>query len=135
MGFRRKGRELALQALFQMEFGKEKEELLNAFWQGREASPKIKEFANLLVRGVIEHLPEIDKQIEEKAEHWTPARMSAVDRNILRFAIFELRYLKDIPVRVSVNEAIEIAKRFGNQDSGAFINGILDGVLKEVEKR
>jgi N utilization substance protein B len=136
MGFRRKARELALQLLFQMEFNPVRgEELLRAFWREHEAAPQVKEFAELLVRGVLDHLPEIDKLIEEKAEHWTPDRMATVDRNILRFAVFELHYLKDIPVRVSINEAIEVAKRFGNQESGAFINGILDRILKEMSEK
>jgi N utilization substance protein B len=136
MGFRRKARELALQLLFQMEFNPERGEgLLQAFWRDHEAVPQVKEFTELLVRGVLDHLPEIDKKIEERAEHWTPNRMATVDRNILRIAIFELCYMKDIPVRVSINEAIEVAKRFGNQESSAFINGILDRVLKETTEK
>jgi N utilization substance protein B len=136
MGFRRKARELALQLLFQMEFNPERGEgLLQAFWREHEVVPQVKGFTELLVRGVLDHLPEIDKLIEEKAEHWTPNRMATVDRNILRIAVFELCYLKDIPVRVSINEAIEVAKRFGNQESGAFINGILDRVLKEMAEK
>lgn len=132
MGFRRKARELALQMLFQVEFQPHRETLLKIFWQEHEALQPVKDFANLLVNGVLQHLSEIDLLIEDAAEHWATKRMATVDRNVLRFAIYELCYLGDIPPRVSVNEAIEVAKKFGNEESGAFINGILDRVLKGV---
>jgi len=132
MGIRRKARELALQLLFQTEYNPGQGDLPGTFWRSHEAAPPVREFSTLLVKGVIEHLVEIDRLIEKNAENWTPERMSTVDRNILRIAIFELCYLKDIPVRVSINEAIEVAKRFGNEGSGAFVNGILDRIFKEV---
>jgi len=135
MGVRRKARELALQLLFQMEYNPDPRGIFSAFWRAYDVPPQVKDFANLLVQGVVDHLAEIDRLIEKNAEHWTPDRMATVDRNILRMAVFELCYLKEIPVRVSINEAIEVAKRYGNEGSGAFVNGILDRIFKEVSEK
>lgn len=128
MGFRRKARELALQMLFQTDFNREQKAPPVSFWAENKALPQVKAFAELLAQGVIRHLPEIDKVVEQYTQHWAPERMAIIDRNILRFAIFELLYLKEIPPKVTMNEAIEIAKKYGNEDSGAFVNGILDRV-------
>ncbi len=131
MSFRRKARELALQLLFQVDFTGQPITIPPSFWTENEASPSIKSFTELLVQGVVKHLPEIDRTIEKYAQHWSPDRMAAIDRNILRFGIFELLYLKDIPPKVTINEAIEIAKKFGSEDSGGFVNGILDRVYRD----
>lgn len=131
MGFRRKARELALQMLFQTDFDRNRKEMPRSFWAENKAVPQVKAFTELLVQGVIRHLPEIDKMIEKYTRHWSPERMAIVDRNILRFSIFELVYLKEIPPKVTINEAIEIAKKYGNEDSGAFVNGILDHIHRD----
>lgn len=128
MGFRRKARELALQLLFQIDFTGDHIEIPPSFWVENNALPQVKTFAEILVQGVLKHLSEIDQIIEKYTQHWSRDRMAAIDRNILRFAIFELLYLKEIPPKVTINEAIEIAKRFGSEDSGAFVNGILDRI-------
>ena len=128
MGFRRKARELALQLLFQIDFTGDHIAIPPSFWSENEALPQVKTFAEILVQGVLKHLSEIDQIIEKYTRHWSRDRMAAIDRNILRFAIFELLYLKEIPPKVTINEAIEIAKKFGSEDSGAFVNGILDRI-------
>jgi transcription antitermination protein NusB len=91
-------------------------------------------FAERLVRGVVEHGPEIDAMIEGHSDNWRLERMPSVDRNILRIAAFELLYCEEIPPKVTLNEAIELGKRFGARESGAFINGILDRIMSDVEK-
>lgn len=87
-----------------------------------------------LLRGVSAHREEIDRLIEGHSEHWRLERMPPVDRNILRIAAFELLYCEEVPPRVSVNEAVELAKRFGSEDSPAFVNGILDRIMAVVSK-
>jgi N utilization substance protein B len=87
-------------------------------------------YAQALFEGTVEHLDEVDSLIRSKAEHWRLERMPCVDRNILRLAVFEFLYQLDVPKLVIINEAIELAKRFGSEDSGRFVNGLLDGLLK-----
>ncbi len=130
MGYRRKAREFALQILYQSDFnrGPINEEIKNAFWSDKSVEPQVKIFAESLINGVIDHREEIDVLIQRQSKHWSTGRMAMVDRNILRFAIFELSYLDDIPAKVTINEAIEIAKIYGNEESGAFVNGILDHI-------
>ncbi len=89
-------------------------------------------FAKTLVEGVIQHRDAIDAEISKHAHNWAMDRLSVVDRNVLRIAVFELLYLEDIPPVVTINEAIEIAKQFGDDESGGFVNGILDGLLKSL---
>lgn len=91
-------------------------------------------FLDRLVRGVSTHREEIDRLIEGHSEHWRLERMPPVDRNILRITAFELLYCEEVPPRVSVNEAVELAKRFGSEDSPAFVNGILDRIMTEIRK-
>jgi len=134
MGLRRKAREYVLQLLFQQDFSQQKTLLNETFRLYRPAAKPIKDFADLLVQGVTQHLSEIDSLIRKHAEHWSLERMALVDRNILRIAIFELLYVDDIPAKVTLNEAIEIAKRYGDGSSSAFINGILDRILSEEER-
>ncbi len=136
MGLRRTARECALQMLFETEFKKGESPasgILNASVEKKMVSG-VKTFATQLVEGVRTHQPEIDSIIKKYTEHWSTGRMAIVDRNILRFSIFELLYLEEIPAKVTINEAIEIAKRYGNENSGGFINGILDRVLLDHPK-
>lgn len=136
MGKRRKAREYALQILFQINLGPDKfsDELLEEFWKVNTSLADVKEYTNLLVKGTIENLDQIDKIITDSAENWSLGRMASVDRNILRFATYELIDRPEIPSTVIINEAIEIGKKFGTEESGPFINGILDKVAKEVRK-
>ena len=100
-----------------------------------DAPLSIRPFAEQLVQGVDLHHSEIDHLIVSASEHWRLERMSVVDRNILRLALYEMIYCSDIPPKVSINEAVDIGKAFGSEESGAFINGILDHILLELEKR
>jgi transcription antitermination protein NusB len=129
MGTRRKGRELALQALYQVEMtGDETAAALDRFLSHFEGSTKAREFARRLVSGVISQRAEIDRLIAQSTEHWKLERMAKVELTILRMATYELVFCPDIPANVSLDEAIEIGKRFGSEESAAFINGILDHV-------
>jgi len=127
VGARREGRELALQALYAIDMNPMSSAgALRLFWEEHQASEGIKEFAELLVKGVDEHRAELDQRIKEQSKNWSLGRMAKVDLNILRIAVYELAYLGDIPRNVTINEAIEIAKKFGSEDSPSFVNGILD---------
>lgn len=136
MGKRRKAREYTLQILFQINLGPDKfsDKLLKEFWETNPSSDDVKEYTNSIVKGTIENLAQIDKIITDLAENWSLSRMASVDRNILRFATYELIYRPEIPSTVIINEAIEIGKKYGTEESGPFINGILDKVAKEVRK-
>lgn len=134
MRLRRRAREYALQILFQFDLNKDAEGLLDRSWEGKDIPIQLKEFTHTLVKGTIKHLAQIDSLIMSNAENWSLERMAIVDRNILRLAIYELLYLDDIPSRVTINEAIEISKRYGSEDSSAFVNGILDRIIKSDEK-
>lgn len=136
MGSRRQARENALQILYQLELsGSPLEEVKETFW-GREVEvdPSSKAFVNQLVDGVVQERENVDKWIEQYSSHWRLSRMPAVDKNILRLAIFEMQNCKEIPLKVTLNEAIEIAKKFGSEESGAFVNGVLDRIAKEIRK-
>ncbi len=133
---RRKAREFALQLLFQADFTKRELEKkdLEEFWSGKTVTRESREFTESLVKGTLEKLDDIDMIIEKATENWLLKRMAAVDRNILRFAAYELLYRNDIPRAVTINEAIEIAKRFSSMESASFLNGVLDKLAKEVVK-
>jgi len=104
-------------------------EALDAFWrQYGNLTPDIKLFAEGLVRGTLSHLEEIDAVISRYAENWQLNRMAIIDRNILRFAAYELLYCEDIPPKVAINEAVNIAKKYSQEDAGKFVNGILDKI-------
>lgn len=136
MGKRRRSREFALQVLYQLEITKQG--ALQAMVQLRENfSPgeEEDEFTKRIVLGVTEHRQEIDRLIEERSENWRLNRMTIIDRNILRIAIFELLYCGDIPPKVTLNEAIDLGKRYGSEESGSFINGILDRIQNEVIRK
>lgn len=129
MSTRRRAREIALQVLYRLDLDPgDPKKVLALHWENFQPSEQAREFCTRLVEGVLQNSKEIDRLIEEHSENWTLKRMAVVDRNILRMAAFELRYCPDIPFKVTLNEAVELAKKFGTDDSGAFINGILDRV-------
>ncbi|HMK60488.1 MAG TPA: transcription antitermination factor NusB [Dissulfurispiraceae bacterium] len=141
---RRKAREYALQFLYgidlvALEPGEQKNydlrRGLEEFWKGTgEEDPDVRSFAEALAKGTIEHLSEIDPLIQNAVEKWKLLRMAAIDRNIIRVAAYEILFRADIPDAVSINEALEIAKRFSTAESAAFINGILDRISKDFKK-
>jgi N utilization substance protein B len=135
MGIRRRARELAMQALFYMDSRKNSSQgSVERFCQNFSPSPKMIPFFLKLVQGVLKAQPEIDALIERFSKNWKIHRMSLVDRNVMRIAIYELVYCADIPAKVSINEAVDIGKKFGTEESGAFINGILDSIRLAMEK-
>jgi transcription antitermination protein NusB len=133
---RRKAREYALQMLFQLDFTERvyDDKALEEFWAGKKEQSDIKEFAVDLVRGTRNNLDNIDAMIETVTDNWLLKRMAAVDRNILRFAAYEILFRKDIPSAVTINEALEIAKKYSSTEAAAFLNGVLDRLAKEAGK-
>ena len=129
MSTRRRAREIALQVLYQLDLDPgDPKKVLSLHWENFQPSEQAREFCIRLVEGVFQNGKEIDRLIEAHSENWTLKRMAVVDRNNLRLAVFELRDCPDIPFKVTLNEAVELAKKFGADDSGAFINGILDKI-------
>ena len=129
---RRKAREAALQALFQIDVGKAAAHEAVAYAINlNDLSGETEEFCRSLVDGVVANRDSIDATIERLAIDWSLSRLGNVDRNVLRMALFELVYRQDIPVGVTINEAVEVAKTFGNSESGRFINGILGRFARE----
>jgi N utilization substance protein B len=133
-GRRRKARELALQFLYQLEQnGATDPRPFEAdFWARHPVDDEARAFADSLVQGAKRQQGEIDKRIAECAEHWDLDRMAVVDRNILRLAVYELLFEPGVPGKVTINEAIEIAKKFGTAESSRFINGVLDRIHREL---
>jgi N utilization substance protein B len=126
-------REWALQFLYQSEFFEgRRDEDLEAFWRHFEGKGSAPTYLQELVAGVADHLGELDALIARYSEHWRLERMTLVDRNILRLAIYELLYQAQIPPKVAINEAVEMAKRYGSEASGAFVNGLLDRIREAV---
>ena len=135
MGNRRKSRELAMQALFYMDMCQsDSPELLDLYCRNFQPSTRTLPFLLKLVKGVMAAKPEIDATIEKFSANWKLTRMACVDRNILRIAVFELLFCNDIPSKVSINEAVDVGKKFGAEESGAFINGILDSIRLSLEQ-
>jgi N utilization substance protein B len=133
MGTRRKARELTLQLLYQRELTRANPEEMQAnFEEWKGSSESIRRFANQLLDGVLLNLDEIDRELTAQTSHWRLDRLAAVDRNILRLAFYELLFQRDTPPAVVIDEAIEIAKRFGSGESARFVNGVLDGFLKRT---
>ncbi|NOY65143.1 MAG: transcription antitermination factor NusB [Nitrospirae bacterium] len=134
---RRKAREYALQILYQYDLTREKpdRESLDLFWQRYNVNDSVRSFAEDLVNGTIKNMKQIDKVISSVTEHWELKRMAVVDRNILRAATYELLYRDDIPAAVTINEAIEIAKKYSSKEAASFINGLLDRITKDIKKR
>lgn len=128
---RTKAREYALQMLYQMDIRRApSDQIIGEFWREHEPPDDVKAFANVLFTGTATHLQEVDALIGSHADNWDMKRMAVIDRNILRLGTFELLHGRDAPPKVCINEAIELAKRFGDADSGKFINGILDAIHK-----
>lgn len=132
MGKRRTARTLALQALYQWNLQQDERTYPWESCRDEDTEPAAIDFAKTLVEGVIQHRDAIDVAISKHVHNWAMDRLSVVDRNVLRIAVFELLYLDDIPPAVTINEAIEIAKQFGDDESGGFVNGILDGLSKSL---
>jgi N utilization substance protein B len=133
MGSRRKAREVALQFLYQLDLHSAGDPMPyeEEFWVRHPVDPDTQEFAEALVRGSKLHQGKIDQMLAQYAEHWELDRMAVVDRNILRMAVYELLWQPEVPPKAAINEAIEIAKKFGTTESSRFINGVLDRILRE----
>ena len=128
---RTQARECALQILYQYEMNPEPmPEILKKFWsqQDETFSAEVRSFAEKLALGTVEHQGEIDKVVERYADNWELSRMAMIDRNIMRFATYELLYLADVPPKVTLNEAVNLAKKFSQEGSGKFVNGVLDKI-------
>jgi len=129
MGYRRRSRELALQALFCMDMNQDtSQEMLERFCANFRPSAEVGPFFLTLVEGVVREMGRLDRMIGEFSKNWKLSRMSIVDRNVIRIAVYEILFCEDIPPKVSINEAIDIGKKYGTEDSGAFINGIVDSI-------
>ncbi len=136
MGSRRRGRELALQMLYALDMNPPNQQpLAQQLLEDTRIDFDAVDFAEELVRGVTENRALIDQKINEKSKNWAIPRMAKVDLNILRMATYELLLRKDIPKNVTINEAIEVAKKFGTEDSPAFINGILDEIAAGMPEK
>jgi N utilization substance protein B len=136
MGTRRQARELAMQALFSMDMSCGFSlEALDQYCRCFPPGKRTITFFDRLTKGVINAREDIDKVIERYSDNWKVQRMACVDRNILRVAVYEILYCEDIPAKVAINESIDIAKKFGASESGAFINGILDGIRIAIDKQ
>jgi transcription antitermination factor NusB len=134
-GRRRKAREVALQALYAVEIGGEElPSILDYLFSDNDLEEETKSFVIELTQKVFSHMGKIDELIGRMAKHWELRRIATVDRNILRLAICEIFWFPDIPPKVSINEAIELAKKYSTRESGRFVNGILDSVARESRK-
>ena len=136
MGSRRQAREAAVQILYLRDINPHEalDDSLTRFWESQSVDAETKTFAEVLARGTLEKRPDIDEQIKKVTENWDLDRIAAVDRNILRLAIYEMMFCADVPPVVSINEAIEIAKKFSTKESGKFVNGILDRIRKDLPR-
>ena len=131
MGARRKARELALQMLFQFDMsGNGPDMIIDTFEDLQKSKPNTRDFATKIFKGTVDHIEKIDEMIQAQADNWRLSRMAVVDRNIIRLSVYEFLHESETPKLVVIDEAIEIAKKFGNDKSSQFINGILDGILK-----
>jgi N utilization substance protein B len=131
LGARRRGREIAMQILYQLEANPlDTREVLESFWEHGAASGQVREFTTRIVEGVLQHREEIDRLIRKHSEHWRLERINRVDKSILRMGVFELLFCDDIPVKVALNEAVDLGKKYGTEESGSFINGILDKISR-----
>jgi transcription antitermination factor NusB len=137
---RTRAREIALQLLYQVDIRHEAlEDIIDDFLQDQICDsdctdPSINEFASSLARGTVESIKVIDSTISSYAQNWQLERMAVIDRNIMRMACYEMLYLDDIPSKVSINEAVDLAKKYGDLESGKFVNGILDKIKKQKVK-
>ena len=133
MGVRRRGREISLQILYKMDITDiSLDNALEIFSANFNLKKESWNFAKDLTTGVHKHLGEINDLVESQSDHWKLDRMAITDRNIIRIAAYELLHMEDIPAKVSLNEAIELGKLYGSDESSAFINGILDNIRKNL---
>jgi len=134
---RTKARECALKILYAIDItGEDSKKCIDTFWKNHEeVDREVETFADALVLGVAGNAEAIDKLISSHTTNWQLKRMAVIDRNILRFATYELLYMEEIPPKVSINEAIDIAKRYGDNDSGKFVNGVLDSINKKEPRK
>jgi N utilization substance protein B len=136
VGARREGRELALQALYSLDLNPmDTRESFRLLRENSRVAAAVRDFAEELVAGVVEKREELDRIISGQSTNWAITRMTRVDLNILRLATFELLYRSDIPKSVTMNEAIEVAKKYGTEESPAFINGVLDVIASSVPEK
>ena len=132
MGKRRTARELALKFLYQTEFNSNSPDSeLNSFCDRANVSEEVQNFTQALIKNILFHKKEVDELLEKISANWSPDRMAVIDKNILRLGICELLFDPTTPPKVVINEAVEIAKKFGTEESPEFINGILDKVFKD----
>lgn len=125
-----------MQILFQLEFtDTDLNTVLADYWDHQKQPVEVKEYAEWLVRGIRQHQLEVDQKIQEASRNWKLERMANVDRNVLRIAVFEMLFEKNLAPPIIINEAIEIAKKFSGQEAGVFVNGILDGVYRNLKKQ
>ncbi|MFH1790761.1 MAG: transcription antitermination factor NusB [Candidatus Omnitrophota bacterium] len=134
---RTKGRECALKILYAVNIRKDTAaECMDDFWKNQGVkNDEVREFASYLVAGVTENIHAIDEMLRKYATNWQLERMAVVDKNIMRIAAFELLYADNIPAKVTINEAVEMAKKYGDKDSSKFVNGILDKINKDEAKK
>ena len=133
---RRKAREIAMQVLYGLDVSQgHLKETIDLFWKNFDVPEKVKAFSSTLVEGAWNNRKQIDTLIGGCVENWFVERMSRVDRSILRMAVYELLYCRDIPPKVAINEAIDLGKLFGSENSGAFINGVLDALYTKLRER
>lgn len=136
MATRREAREWCTQMLFQLDLNPTEniDNAITRFWSDKQPDSAMKEFSEKLLRGVRSNMIEIDNTIQKYADNWHMDRMAAVDRNVMRMAVYEMLFCRDIPPVVSINEAVDIAKYFGSRESGRFVNGILDRIRKDIDR-
>lgn len=136
MGARRSGREAALQMLFQLEASSvSPDQAIELFWRTFEADPEGRSYADALLRGVAENLRVIDERVSGASKNWRLERMSRVDRNLLRLGTYELMFRTDVPRAVILDEAVELAKAFGTEESPSFVNGVLDRIADDIGRK
>jgi len=134
MGNRRFSRELVVQFLYLTEMNEgEITSQLESFWENNSCEKDVQSFAEDILNDIFDQKKEIDARLEKYSDNWTLSRMTVIDRNLLRMAASELMYSKTVPPKVAIDEAVEIAKKYGAEDSPNFINGILDRILKELK--
>jgi len=134
MGNRRLSREMVIQLLYLSEMNEGKiENQLKSFWKNNSCEEDIRSFTEDILNDIFDHRKEIDARLEKYSDNWALSRMAVIDRNLLRMAAAELMYSKTVPPKVAIDEAVEIAKKYGTEDSPNFINGVLDRILKELK--
>ena len=129
---RRRARERAVQCLFGLDFtAYDWRSAIGSFWDCNPSQPRVRQYAERLIQGVMESLEGLDERIAAAVDNWNPARVGRVERNVLRVALLEMTSFPDVPPRVAINEAVEVAKRFGADEAARFVNGVLDRIRSE----